>query len=215
MYRTSCIAKTEAKSNNKSKNENGTKTKKSRNTNVSCWFIIYSCQILRQHKVLVCSLGRGVLTTPTFFRYLVVFPTARTPFRMALVLKWCNTTWEGTGKTLASSVIPRPSSLARDTAPPGVVMSAPLAVVTGISIPSSLVVLVIPNIDLPLFFPLLLLSSLSRSRSLVRPACAGPLVFGRTFRMSLSRWRGRVGAGGMLGAGTPDEDPESVTDDAR
>jgi type II restriction/modification system DNA methylase subunit YeeA len=29
---------------------------------------------------------------PTFFLYLVVFPTAKTPFLIALVLKCCNTT---------------------------------------------------------------------------------------------------------------------------
>lgn len=42
---------------------------------------------------------------PTFFLYLVVFATAKTPFLIALVHKWCKTTWLGTGNTDASSVI--------------------------------------------------------------------------------------------------------------
>lgn len=39
-----------------------------------------------------------------FFLYLVVLATANTPFLIALVHKWCKTTWEGTGRTEASSV---------------------------------------------------------------------------------------------------------------
>ena len=39
-----------------------------------------------------------------FFLYLVVFPTANTPFLIALVHKWCSTTWLGTGNTDPSSV---------------------------------------------------------------------------------------------------------------
>ena len=38
-------------------------------------------------------------------RYRVVFPTAKTPFLIALVLRWCSTTCEGTGRTELSSVI--------------------------------------------------------------------------------------------------------------
>ena len=48
---------------------------------------------------------------PTFLRYRVVFATASTPFRIALVLRWCSTTWLGTGSTLPSSAIPGVSSL--------------------------------------------------------------------------------------------------------
>ena len=48
----------------------------------------------------------------TFLRYLVVLATARTPLRIALVLKWCSTTWLGTGRTLPSSAIPDMSSFA-------------------------------------------------------------------------------------------------------
>ena len=40
----------------------------------------------------------------TFFLYRVVWATASTPFLIALVHRWCSTTWLGTGSTLLSSV---------------------------------------------------------------------------------------------------------------
>jgi hypothetical protein len=42
---------------------------------------------------------------PTFFLCLVVFPTAKTPFLIALVLKCCNTTWLGTGKNTTIIIV--------------------------------------------------------------------------------------------------------------
>lgn len=130
----------------------------------------------------------------TFFLYRVVFATANTPFRIALVLRWCRITWLGTGNTLASSARPGASSFATfarrfdgvcpsscapsspaggglDAAAAIAPTSVPEAVVTGSGAPSA-VLDVIPSVD----GPCERLARASRSRR-----------FARSFSLSFSR----------------------------
>jgi len=55
----------------------------------------------------------------------------------------------------------------------------------------------------------------SRSRSRDDLVGAGAIAVGFTLRMSLSRKRGRAGAGGILGAGIPDDESPTEEDDVR
>src|ERR1700761_8049730 len=62
----------------------------------------------------------------TFFLYRVVLPTASTPLRIALVLRWCKTTCDGTGSTLASS-----ANISAAAVVPSVAVEPPTSVRTG------------------------------------------------------------------------------------
>src|ERR1700685_238711 len=87
----------------------------------------------------------------TFFLYRVVFPTANTPFLIALVLRWCSTRCERTGKTEASSAAPWKSRLllvlVLVVVAAGTLMlvptSVPLGVITGIPSASEVAVVAV------------------------------------------------------------------------
>lgn len=150
-----------------------------------------------------------------FFLYRVVFPTANTPFLIALVLRWCSTTCEGTGKTEASSATPWKSRLllvlVLVLVAAGTLMlvptSVPLGVITGIPSASVVVLVAVAEVipSVLLAFRSFLLSSLSFSRIALLPAAPPVPVPARpssffAFNINLSRCLGSTGAGGILGA---------------
>ena len=173
----------------------------------SGWLIVDRSEILETRHQSAHRRSHSDCQMLTFFLYRVVFPTARTPFLMALVQRCCSTTWEGTGSTLVSSAKPGAYNLVRAGA-----FSVRLPASAPPVVSTSVVELLIPSDGLS-FRMVAFLSSRSRSRDGL--VGAGATAVGLTLRMSLSRNRGSVGAGGMFGAGTPEDESPAEEDETR